>query len=556
MKIKNLTFSEDARQAMKRGVDKVADSVQATLGPRGRNVLIQLEYGYPIVTKDGVTVANRIKLKDPIENMGASLIQQVATKTNDKVADGTTTATILTRAIITEGLKSIVAGVNPLLLKRGLDIAKDQVINFIKNRSVSVSTNDEIKKIATISANDEKIGSVIAEMIEKLGTETESVITVKESQIPELRYEVVKGMKIDRGYMTGWMLTRPEEMKCELQDVPVFVTDMKITNTNQVRNILEPISASGKKFAVIICEDMSADALSLVVKNIQVGSFFTLVIKAPNYGEQKEEILKDICAISGATECLASSGRKLENGPVELDELGTFDRVVATRDDTIFEGGHGEKDEVDARIASIRTMLERSDSKIDINRLKDRLGKLSGGVGIIHVGGSVDVETKEMYHRVEDAVGATKAAIDGGYVPGGGLTLVEASTLITEDEKAIDDVNVGIRILRNALTYPMQIIAKNAGYNGDVVVGKVKDLDVAVADNDPLFNCDDAPFNGIGFDALNLEYVKMADHGIIDPAKVVISALQNAVGVASLILTTECVITEDENDKSQNEMIG
>ncbi|MFA5396196.1 MAG: molecular chaperone GroEL [Methanogenium sp.] len=544
MKQKILTFGEEARKALKRGVDQLADAVQTTMGPKGRNVLVQRDYGRAKISKDGKYVASSIKLKDPIEARGAELLQEAAEKTDDVVSDGTTATTVITRAIVTEGLKSLSAGINPLLIKRGLDKAKDAVIEFVKKSAKDSVTEDDIRRIASISANDPKIGDIIASMIQEIGRT--SIITVKESQKPGVETECVKGFRIDKGYYSQYMINDVEKMQTVLDDIQVFMTDGKLTNVRQVVSIVEPLAQAGKRFGVIICEDITADALSFLAANILQGKFFTLVIKAPGYGEQKNEMLKDLSAVSGAKMHIHETGKKLEDNKVDISEFGVFDRIVCTRDYTTFIGGHGKQEDVDARVESIRTMISRADSKIDTTRLNDRLSKLLGGIGVINVGGNTDVETKELLHRVEDAVGSTKAAIEGGYVSGGGLALVEAAnseSLVDLQGTLCEEEAVGVAILKKALKYPMKVIAENAGFNGEVVIGKVEQNILEGADG----------VKNYGFDALNCAYTDMIEAGIIDPAKVVISALENAVSVASLILTTECVITDDASDKKVEE---
>jgi len=536
----NLVFGEEARRAMKRGIDTLADAVQVTLGPRGRNVIIQRPYGPAWVSKDGVTVAKEINLKDPNEAMGADLVQEVATKTDDSVGDGTTTATVLARAILNEGLKSIAAGANPLSVKRGIELAKDAAVSYIKSRSKDVATNEDILKVASISANDPKIGSVIAKMIEDIGRT--SVITVKESQTAGIVAEAVKGIRVDKGYFSPYMVNSLEKMETVLDSVKIFVTDMKITSSQQVVRIIEPIAKSGRKFGVIVCEDVSADALQVLIRNVAAGQFFTLVVKAPGFGEQKNEILRDIAAVAGAKFLAAEEGVKLEDSTSDeiFEMLGEFDRVISTRDFSTFIGGAGKQEDIDARIAAVRTMIERADSKIDIGRLTDRLSKLSGGIGVINVGGATDVETKEIKHRVEDAVGATKAAIEGGIISGGGSSLITAIEKIevTDEDK---DILFGIDIFKKALEYPLKTIADNAGKNGIVIVDKVRGFQEMHGEN-------------WGFDAAKCEFADLLERGIIDPTKVVCSAIENAVSVASLLLTTEVIITEDpEQPKGEEE---
>lgn len=533
---KQISFNEEARRAMKRGVDQLADAVQVTLGPKGRNVVIERPYGSPTITKDGVTVAREVKLKDKIENMGADLVREVASKTNDAAGDGTTTATVLARAIVAEGLKNITAGANPLAVKRGIEKAAAKIMEGIKEITVPVKGED-IERVASISANDVEIGKKISEMMKEMGND--GVIAVEDGKSMGLETEVVKGMRIDRGYISHYMVTNQERMEADLQDVPVLVTDLKIASAQDLAQLMEKAARAGGRQLVIVCEDLAGDALATAVVNNARGSFQTLVIKAPDFGDNKRERLLDLAAVSGAKALLSEAGIKLES--VTSEDFGSFHRVLATKDTTTFIGGNGVEQNVQERINAIKLALEKAESRFDKDRLNDRLAKMIGGVGVIKVGAATEVEMKEKRHRVEDAVAATKAAVEEGVVPGGGKTLiVAAKKLGALLEELGGDERIGVSILAKAVEEPARMIASNAGADGSVVVGRLRETE----------NVND------GYNAEKGIYEDLLVAGIVDPAKVTRVALENAVSVAALFLTTECVIVDlpEERKEAGKEM--
>ncbi len=520
---KQLLYDDKARQALKRGVDQLANAVKVTLGPKGRNVVIDKGYGAPSITKDGVTVAKEIDLEDKFENIGAELVKEAASRTSDVAGDGTTTATVLAQAMIAEGIKHITAGANPLAVKRGMDAGTAALVAFIKDEIATPVKDDDIEKVATISANDSEIGKIISEVMKEMGKD--GVITVEESQAFGIDKEVVLGMRIEKGYASPYMVTNDERMIAEYSEPYILLTDKKISSVQELLPILEKVVQTGKKEIVIIADDVEGEALATLVVNKLRGTFSALAVKAPGFGDRKKEMLQDIAVVTGATVITEDLGRKLDS--VTLEDLGSAHKVIATKENTTFVEGKGEKTAVDARVAQVKQQLESSDSEFDREKLQERLAKLTGGVGVIKVGAATEVEMKEKKDRIDDAVAATKAAVEEGIVPGGGVALIKAM-------KALDALNLegdeatGINILRKALEAPVYAIAENAGRKGDVIVEAVK-----------------TSGGDTGYDAAKDEMnVNMLERGIIDPAKVTRSALQNASSVAGMFLTTECVITD------------
>lgn len=519
---KVIIFSEEARHAMKRGVDKLANAVKVTLGPKGRNVVIEHGYGSPTITKDGVTVAKEVELEDKIENIGAELVKEVASKTNDVAGDGTTTATVLAQAMIAEGLKNITAGANPLAVKRGMEKALEAVVKELQEKVSQPVSGDMIENVASISANDREIGKIIASAVNQMGKE--GVITVEEGQSFGVEMEVVQGMRIDKGYVAPYMITNQERMEAEYSEPFVLVTDKKISSIQDLLPLLEKVLKAGRKELVIVADDVEGEALTTLVVNKLRGIFNALAIKAPGFGDRRKEMLQDIAIVTGAAFITEELGRKLDS--VELTDLGSARKVISTKEYTTFVDGKGDKAQIEARASAIKKQLESTDSSFDREKLQERLAKLAGGVGVIKVGAATEVEMKEKKHRIEDAIAATKAAVEEGIVPGGGTALLRAM-------KALDGLSlageeeVGVRILRKAMEEPLKIIASNAGKDGSVVVEEVKRQGATM-----------------GYNAEADRYEDMVQAGIIDPTKVTRFALQNATSVAALFLTTECVISE------------
>lgn len=518
---KNITFHEDARKKLKDGVDKLANAVKVTLGPTGRNVIVDRGFGAPMVTKDGVSVAKEIELADKIENLGATLVKEVASKTNDVAGDGTTTATVLAQAIVEDGLRVVTAGANPQALRRGIEKGVEAIVEGIKKIAIPVQ-GDAIKQVASISANDPEIGGMIAEAMQKVGQN--GVITVEEGTSFGIEVDVVEGMQFDKGYITPYMVTNPERMEAEYHDVPVLITDQKIGSVQDILPLLESIARTGKKELVVLAEDVEGDALATIILNKLKGAFNILAVKAPAYGDRRKAMLEDIAAVTGATVISPEKGMKLEGSGLEV--LGRARRVVSTKDTTTIVEGAGDKAKIEARVLEIKKLLELSDSEFDKEKLRERMAKLSGGVAVIRVGAASEVEMKEKKHRIEDAVAATKAAIEEGIVSGGGVALIRAKEVLktlsfTGDEK------LGADILDKALEAPIRQIAENAGKEGGIVVEHVKNAS-----------------GNMGWNAVTGEMVDMVASGIVDPAKVTRSALQNAASVAVMILTTEAAITD------------
>ena len=535
---KKITYSEDARQALKRGVDKLADAVKVTLGPKGRNVLLDKGFGGPIITNDGVTIAKEIDLPNKIESMGAELVKEVANKTNDIAGDGTTTATLLTQAIVREGIKNVTAGANPLAIKRGIDAGVEAVVAQLHKSAEKVSNKkDEIAHIATISAEDEDMGNLIAEVIEQVGKD--GVVTVEESQTFGLSKELVEGMQFDKGYISPYMITNAERMEAVFNDPYILVTDQKISSHNDIVPLMEKLSQAGKKDLVIIAEEVEGEALATLVVNKLRGVFNVLAIKAPGFGDRRKEMLEDIATVTGGDFISEDRGLKLENA--EITSLGQAHKVVSTKENTVIVGGKGSKVEIDKRIRQIKLQLEQSDSEFDKEKLQERLAKLSGGVAVIKVGAATEVEMKQKKDKIEDALAATRAAVEEGIVPGGGVALLRAISVLETVRSANREEKVGINILKRALEAPLRQIADNAGFDGSVVVAEVKKNK-----------------GNYGFNAATGEYEDLRVAGIVDPAKVVRSALQNAASAAGMLLTTEVVVSElpEKEGKSSGMPMG
>ncbi len=530
---KQLCFNEEARRSLKRGVDTVADAVKTTLGPRGRNVAIDKKFGSPTVTHDGVTVAKEIELKDPFENMGAQLLKEAATKTNDVAGDGTTTATVLAQAIVTEGLKVVAAGANAMLLKRGLDKGAEALVAAIRASATPVRDRADIAHVATNSAADSEIGELIAEVMEKVGKD--GVITVEESKGVAFEKEYTEGMQFDRGYISGYMVTSVERQEAELDDPYILITDKKISSIQEVLPVLEKVLQVTKNF-VIIAEDVDGEALATLVVNKLRGTINALAIKAPGFGDRRKAMLQDIAILTGGTVISEEVGRKLDSATIE--DLGRARKVVATKDDTTIIEGRGDEAAIKARIDQIRAQIETTTSDFDREKLQERLAKLAGGVAVIKVGAATEPELKEKKHRVEDALSATRAAVEEGIVAGGGVSLINAISALDAVTVAHEDEKVGLQILRRALEEPLRILARNAGEDGAVIIADVRRMQEAKGDKT------------LGYNVLTGEYGSMIEQGIIDPVKVTRSAVQNAVSIAGMILTTEALITDIPEEKA------
>ena len=519
---KDIAYDTEARAALKRGVDKLANAVRVTLGPKGRNVVIERKFGSPTVTKDGVSVAKEVELEDQLENVGAQMVKEVASKTSDVAGDGTTTATVLAQSIIAEGLKNVTAGANPMEIKKGIDLAKDSVISFISKLSKDIPDSKQIAQVATISANDDKeIGSKIAEAMDKVGKD--GVITVEESKTAETYLEFVEGMQFDRGYLSPYFLTNSDTMEAELDEPFILVHDKKISNMKDLLPLLEKVVQAGRPI-LIIAEDIEGEALSTLVVNKLRGTFKVLAVKAPGFGDRRKSMLEDIAILTGATLISEEQGYKLENATLEY--LGSCKKVVSDKDNTTLVDGSGKKDALKARVNEIRVQIEKTTSDYDREKMQERLAKLSGGVAVLNVGAATEVEMKEKKARVDDALHATRAAVEEGIVPGGGVALLRAS-LELKNVKATVSEQVGVDIMRRALEGPIRQICSNAGVESSIVVQKV------------LQGKDD-----FGYDARNDEYVNMFKAGIIDPAKVSRVAVENAASISGLLLTTEAAITD------------
>ncbi|MDP3115667.1 MAG: chaperonin GroEL [Phenylobacterium sp.] len=524
MAAKDVYFSADARDRMLRGVNTLANAVKVTLGPKGRNVVIEKSFGAPRSTKDGVSVAKEIELADRFENLGAQLIREVASKTNDKAGDGTTTATVLAQAIVVEGLKSVAAGMNPMDLKRGIDKAVAKVIEEIKATSKKVSANSEIAQVGTISANgDTEVGEMIARAMDKVGNE--GVITVEEAKTAETELDVVEGMQFDRGYLSPYFITNADKMEADLEEPLILLYEKKLSTLQPLLPVLEAVVQSGRPL-LIIAEDIEGEALATLVVNKLRGGLRVAAVKAPGFGDRRKAMLEDIAILTGGQLISEDLGIKLEN--VSLDMLGKAKKVTITKDDTTIVDGSGEKEGIEGRISQIKRQIEDTTSDYDKEKLQERLAKLAGGVAVIRVGGSTEVEVKERKDRVDDALNATRAAVEEGIVPGGGVALLKASKILDGFKGDNDDQEAGVAIVRRALQAPIRQIAENAGVEGSIVVSKVLENSSAT----------------FGFNAQTEEYVDMVQAGVIDPAKVVRTALQDAASVAGLLITTEAAIVE------------
>jgi chaperonin GroEL len=528
MTAKQIAFSEDARRRLKAGVDILATAVATTLGPKGRNVALDRKFGSPTITHDGVTVAKEIELEDPYENMGAQLLKEAATKTNDIAGDGTTTSTVLAHAIVTDGLKSLAAGSNPMLLKRGIEAAAKAAADAIAKQAIDVTTKEEIAAVAAISAQDREIGELIAEVMDKVGKD--GVITVEESKGLEFETEYVEGMQFDRGYVSPYFVTDPENMEASIDEPYILLHDKKISAASDIVPILEKLVQVGKRELVLISEDIEGEALATLVLNKLRGMLNVIAVKAPGFGDRRKAMLQDMAILTGGTVITEELGRKLES--VTINDLGKAGKVVVTKDDTTIIEGSGEADRIKGRIEEIKVEIDRSTSDYDKEKLQERLAKLAGGVAVIGVGAATETELKEKKHRVEDALSATRAAVEEGIVPGGGVALLNVLEAIKKLKMDDEDANIGVNIVRNSLLKPMDGIVENAGKDGAVVIETVRRKHAEEKNKN------------IGFDVLEEEYVDMIEAGIIDPAKVTKGALENAASIAAMILTTEALITD------------
>ncbi len=525
---KILKTGVEAREALVKGVDTLANAVKITMGPKGRNVVLDKKYGAPLITNDGVTIAKEIELDDPFENMGAQLVKEVATKTNDAAGDGTTTATLLAQAFVREGMKNVAAGANPMIIKKGIDMAVEEAVKYLVSSAQKVNGSQDIARVGTVSSGDEIIGKLIADAMERVTSD--GVITVEESKSSETGCEVVEGMQFDRGYISPYMVTDTDKMEAVLDDALVLITDKKISNIQEILPLLEKIVQAGKKL-LIIAEDVEAEALSTIIVNRLRGTFTCVAVKAPGFGDRRKDMLKDIAILTGGE--VISSELGLELKDADLYQLGSARQIKVDKENTIIVGGSGDTAAIKARVAQIRAAIETTTSDFDREKLQERLAKLAGGVAVIKVGAATEIEMKEKKLRIEDALNATKAAVEEGIVPGGGVAIVNA---IPSVEKLLDKVEgdtlTGVKIVIRALEEPVRQIAENAGFEGSVVIERIKS----------------SGKNGYGFDAYNETYVDMIENGIVDPTKVTRSALQNAASVASMILTTETLVTDKKED--------
>lgn len=519
---KQITFYDEAREGLVSGIDKLANAVKVTMGPKGRNVLLDKGYGSPTITKDGVSVAKEIELEDKTENLGAELVKEVASKTNDDVGDGTTTATVLAQAIVHEGMRNVAAGANPVALNRGLHKATEAIVTYLKEKVAKPVEEDEIANVAAISANDKEVGEKIANAMKEVGQD--GVITVEESQSFGMEIETVKGMRFDKGYISPYMVTNPDRMEAEYEDALILITDKKISAVDDILPILEAVAQSGRKDLVVVAEDVDGQALTTLVLNKLRGAFNVLAVKAPGFGDRRKQMLQDIAILTGGKVITEDLGLKLEN--VTLNDLGQARKVVSTKEYTTIVEGKGDASAIADRVSEIKKLIEQSDSDFDKEKLQERLAKLAGGVAVIRVGAATETEMKEVKHRIEDAIGATKAAVEEGVVPGGGVALLRGITALEELNLA-DEEMVAVGILKKALEAPVRQIANNAGFEGAVVVDEIKKQS-----------------GNYGFNAATGEYEDLVVAGIIDPAKVTRSALENAVSIAGMVLTTEAVVSE------------
>lgn len=519
---KSIILGEEARRSMQKGVDILANTVKVTLGPKGRNVILDKKFGSPLITNDGVTIAREIELEDAYENMGAQLVKEVATKTNDVAGDGTTTATLLAQAIVREGLKNVTAGANPMLIRKGINKAVEKAVEELKNLSKQVEGKEDIARVASISAADEEIGKLIADAMEKVGNE--GVITIEESKSMGTELDVVEGMQFDRGYVSPYMVTDAEKMESNLDDPFILITDKKITNIQDILPVLEQIVQAGKKL-LIIAEDIEGEAMATLVVNKLRGTFTCVAVKAPGFGDRRKEMLQDIAVLTGGTVISEDLGRDLKDATIE--DLGRAESVKITKENTTIVNGRGSSEDIKNRVHQIRAQYEETTSDFDKEKLQERLAKLSGGVAVIKVGAATETELKERKLRIEDALAATKAAVEEGIVPGGGTAFISVLNDVKSLSSENSDIQVGINIIARSLEEPMRQIAINAGVEGSVIIDKVVNSEA-----------------GIGYDALNDKYVNMLKAGIVDPTKVTRSALQNAASVAATFLTTEGAVTD------------
>jgi chaperonin GroEL len=534
---KELLYSEEARRALERGVNAVANAVRVTLGPKGRNVVLDKKFGAPSITKDGVTVAKEIELAQHFENLGAQLVREVASKTNDVAGDGTTTATVLAQAMVREGLKMVAAGSNPMALRRGIEKAVQRAVEKLKELAIEVKTREDIEHVAAIAGNDPEIGKIIAEAMDKVGKD--GVITIEESKGTETTVEFVEGLQFDRGYLSPYFVTDPERMECVLEEPFILIHEKKISSAMDLVPLLERVYRAGKPL-LVIAEDVEGEALATLVINKLRGVLQCCAVKAPGFGERRKAMLEDIAILTGGTFLSEELGVKLEN--VTLDMLGRARKVVVTKDDTTIIEGAGSKEAIQGRIAQIKKQIEETESDYDREKLQERLAKLSGGVAVVKVGAPTETEMKEKKHRFEDALNATRAAVEEGIVSGGGVTYIHLIPVLDELEKELTDPDekIGVRIVKRALEEPLRQIAENAGWEGSVVVEKVKQFEPKKVNGDIHF---------IGFDALREEFVDMVERGIVDPVKVVRSALENAASIAAMLLTTEAVVAEKPEEE-------
>ncbi len=534
---KQISYGEDARKALLSGINQLADTVKITLGPKGRNVVLDKKFGAPLITNDGVTIAKEIELEDPFENMGAQLVKEVSIKTNDAAGDGTTTATLLAQALIKNGMKNVTSGANPMILKRGIQKAVDAAVSELIKNSKKISGTSDISRVATISASDEVIGGLIADAMEKVGKD--GVITVEESKTAETYSDIVEGMMFDRGYVSPYMVTDSDKMTAVLDDVCILITDKKISNIQELLPLLEQVVQNGKKL-LIIAEDIEGEALATIILNKLRGTFTCVAVKAPGFGDRRKEMLQDIATLTGGQVITSDLGLELKD--TTLDQLGTAHQVKIEKENTIIVDGAGDKKEIEARVAQIKAQIEETTSDFDREKLHERLAKLAGGVAVIKVGAATEVEMKEKKLRIEDALAATKAAVEEGIVAGGGIALLNTVSAVEKVVNSLDgDEKTGAAIVLQALEEPIKQIARNAGVEGAVIVENVKVKNQT----------------GYGYDARNGQYVDMLNAGIVDPTKVTRSALQNAASIASMVLTTESIVTdikEKEADMPQMPM--
>jgi chaperonin GroEL len=528
MAAKQLVFSEEARRKLSKGMDVLANAVVTTLGPKGRNVALDRKFGSPTITHDGVTVAKEIELEDPFENMGTQLLEEAATKTNDIAGDGTTTSTALAHAIVTEGMKNLAAGANPMLVKRGIEAAAKAVSKRIIEKAIELTTKEEIANVASISAQDRIIGDLIADVMDKVGKD--GVITVEESKGLEFETEYVEGMQFDRGYISAYFITDPEHMEASISDAYILINEKKISAASDIVPILEKLVQIGKRELVIIAEDIDGEALATLVLNKLRGMLNVVAVKAPGFGDRRKAMLQDIATLTGGTVIAEETGRKLETATI--NDLGRAEKVVSTKDDTTIIGGKGDTLAIKGRIDSIRVEIDKSTSDYDKEKLQERLAKLSGGVAIIRVGAATETELKEKKHRVEDALSATRAAVEEGIVPGGGVALINAMSALDNLKMDSDDAQIGVNIVRKALEVPIRKIAENAGKDGSVILENVRREQKSKKNHN------------IGYDVIKEEFLDMVKDGVIDPAKVTRGALENAASIAAMILTTEALITD------------